>query len=274
MNGTKRAILVLVSIVGILGLSSISSSTAGAVSWWPCKYAGFNKGVFFFAICRNTGPVNSWVYKRASTASKVTSQGTIKLRDSGTEKAVECKVAAEGTIGGNEAASIDETTHISASACTTVKGTCESPTLEAVNLPWKTELEEPVKGEVRDKITSKEKAPGWKISCAKTVVDTCEAATSVHLTNDEETGAVNAAFDASSAKAKCTAGGSETGIFEGSEAITLPKVCRETGESVCTCEAPETDGLEVASTEPRPFVKSQPTTLAALPSLTEGWLTL
>ena len=130
-----------------------------------------------------------------SAAVGTKSKGTVKLTDEGTGVGMECEAAGEGPVG---VGAVDEDTKVTMSKCHTVSGTCESPGMEAANLPWHSELTLS-SGSVYDVIATGGKgAPGYRFICtvggiAKTT-DECTGTTlKTGMTN--VTGGVDAAFD-------------------------------------------------------------------------------
>lgn len=205
----------------------MTASASAQPRWRYCYFVGPLKGTFVGPLCLVTGLPEAWEYKPPAAPVPVTSHGTFKLEDTGSGLQIECSVTSSATIGSSESASVDNTTEIAASECKTLKGTCASPATEAIHLPWKSVLEEPVAGEIRDKFSSAEKEPGWKVSCAKTTADTCEGVTTTKMTNDEAEGIVEAAFDSKSAHENCTSGGSGSGVVEGTWTIEHHVACTE-----------------------------------------------
>ena len=156
-----------------------------------------------------------------SAAVGTKSKGTVKLTDEGTGVGMECEAAGEGPVG---VGAVDEDTKVTMSKCHTVSGTCESPGMEAANLPWHSELTLS-SGSVYDVIATGGKgAPGYRFICtvggiAKTT-DECTGTTlKTGMTN--VTGGVDAAFDGENLK--CTVGGTGKGALTGTQLIEAAK---------------------------------------------------
>jgi hypothetical protein len=153
----------------------------------------------------------------------VKSNGTLKLTDSKTligSVTIACTGIDKGTVGPKGE---DEVTSITNAAgekkikCTSTNKECETPTAEAVGLPWKTHLVER-EGKEEDEITAA-KEFGWSSECTvkKIVKAKDECLTKVtHTTLENVAAGVNAIFSpAVGGKAKCTQSGEETGSVEG-----------------------------------------------------------
>ena len=112
-----------------------------------------------------------------------------------------------------------EVTKWTLSKCAAVKGCENTPTVEAVNLPWKVELVAAGSGLEEKLVSSGKGTPGFTMSCEALhvkAVDTCTASLVQSTTNG--TGGVSAAFLASE-KLNCTLGGTGSGVLEGSNTI-------------------------------------------------------
>jgi hypothetical protein len=149
-------------------------------------------------------------------------KGTLTLSDSKVPvvgaSAAKCEDTAEGLA---ESGGAGEVTSLTASGCAAVKG-CESGhevTVEALHLPWHTELVA-TEGSLREVLTSGGKgAPGFKLKCRALGVqlqDECTGTLSASTTNNAS--GVTAAFSASE-KFSCTSGGAGSGTLEGSQTI-------------------------------------------------------
>jgi hypothetical protein len=194
MRSIKMAFGLAVAVTCLL---AVSAASALAAPVWEQKVGG--------------------VFSEIKAATAASTEGKLKLEDlkGGINKEavqIECTVKSTGKIGAGSADSIEKT---EATKCTVIKGTCGTPTVEALHTPWTTEL---VAG-IRDNIkNSGAGLPGWKVTCTilfVKVVDTCETETSTSMANNEATGNVEATFNAESPKAKCSRGGAETGVVEG-----------------------------------------------------------
>jgi hypothetical protein len=121
------------------------------------------------------------------------------LEDMKTGVELLCSGTDEGTVGPGKA---DEITKITATGCVTDKGFCSNPEATPVNLPWKTELLEPVAGVWRDDISNATNNPGWDIKCGGILVDECVGNSDTLITN-VSLNLVDSLFDAGSPAAKC-----------------------------------------------------------------------
>ena len=213
MNITKKFMVALALAIP-LTVTATAAARAGQV-WEECIQ--YQEGTENEKCTReSTGDFEFFEVLSPVTTS---SEGTLKLVDKKggslkEEVAVECTVTEVGAVG---AGASDETTEAKATGCRTVAGKCETPSAQAVNLPWQTELTES-EAETRDSIKTPTRGPGWKVTCGKTE-DTCEGATSAKITNNTERATVEAIFDAKSAKETCSVGGKETGEISGTEKV-------------------------------------------------------
>ncbi len=198
-------------------LAVVAAPALASPSWYECaKKAG---GKFTDSKCTKEGAGEfEWVKIAAPQGS--ISEGKLELEDSKTKLGairVSCEVLSEGTVGTE---GLDEITSATLKNCKVVKGECPGfEGVTAVHLPWKTELTEPVKGEIRDNIKEgKGKGlPGYKTTCVIIIPisDECTGETSTKITNVFTEGLVEASFEAKSAKAKCTMSKAVTGTVEG-----------------------------------------------------------
>jgi hypothetical protein len=148
--------------------------------------------------------------------------GKIKVSDPAGPETVECEATAGGRVG---LAGAGEVTEWTTSGCTghMAEGSaCETPkvpTIEALNLPWYTELVT-IEGVTRDAIVSGGKGtPGYRMTCRLLGIkleDQCTGAINLATTN-VATG-VSAVFDTAE-KLNCTRGGSGQGTVEGTQTI-------------------------------------------------------
>ncbi|HUA73936.1 MAG TPA: hypothetical protein VL988_04190 [Solirubrobacteraceae bacterium] len=193
------------TVVATTVLAAVAASTATALApvWQGCME--IKGGRYENNVCTTKAGTKKFDWLEANSKPRAaSSEGTLKLADTKTGLAVQCTVVKAGTVGTEENASLGEVKEVKASGCKTTKGTCAEPTVEAVNLPWKTELAL-VGEEKREKLKSAVKSPGWKVLCAKVATDTCEGATSVKLTNKETF--VEEEYEAKSEQPICTGGG-------------------------------------------------------------------
>jgi len=150
MNRLRILGLALVAVFAMSAVVASAASAAWVASPWEAFYSG------------------SWHV--VTTTIKVTSAGTLKLKNGGDE--VECEGTNKGTIG---AGGIDEVLTVTVkNPCKLIANSgCKSPQpsgfpkAAAIHLPWKTQLEDETNGEKRDKITAHTggEAPGWSVEC-------------------------------------------------------------------------------------------------------------
>jgi hypothetical protein len=188
----------------VLGVVPVAASAQAPV-WEYCTE--LSEGLYENSECSTKGTAKSYQWLEANSGTQpVSAEGTLKLTAG--EVTLECVMTSKGTVGGEEDASTDETTEVSVKSCKDTAGkACESPTVEVIDLPWKTELEEPSAGEVRDLVKGS-KPPGWKVSCKKEALVTCEGDTSEKLV-DNEKGLVEAELEAKSERPTCSKGKGE-----------------------------------------------------------------
>jgi hypothetical protein len=226
MGNIKKAMLGLVVVIPCV--FAASPVAAAQPTWEEC--ASFAEGSFENSKCnKGTGGGFEWV--AVATATEATAEGTLEFEDSKTSLGavrISCKVSGTGKIGPESSDSIEK---MVASSCKVVKGTCGSPTVEAVHLPWATELSEP-SGAVRDNFKSSGAGlPGWKTTCTVIikVTDTCEGEMSAAMTNNVTEGLVEAIFDKVSPKAACSQSKESTGSVEGTLKIVAKQAIRVGG---------------------------------------------
>ncbi len=198
-------------------LAVVAAPALASPSWYECaKKAG---GKFMDSKCTTEGAGGfEWVKIAAPQAS--ISEGKLELEDKKTKIGavrISCEVLSEGTVGAED---VDEVTSVTFKNCLVVKGTCpELKNVSPLNLPWKTELLEPVKGEIRDYIKpgNGTNLPGFTVTCVVIVpvVDACTGETSAKMTNVFKEGLVEVSFESKSKKMICTQSENETGTVEG-----------------------------------------------------------
>ncbi|HEV3319690.1 MAG TPA: S53 family peptidase [Solirubrobacteraceae bacterium] len=128
---------------------------------------------------------------------------------------VECEVGAIGTVGPGASGAVSSWT---ASKCVPKNGTCLHSSVEALGLPWYSELIS-VEGTLRDVIASGGKGlPGYKIKCEGESADECVGNTTMAAENHPE--GVTTIFDSRSEKLTCTHGGAGAGSLEGTTTLT------------------------------------------------------
>ncbi|MGN6587852.1 MAG: hypothetical protein ACTHKT_10360 [Solirubrobacterales bacterium] len=167
----------------------------------------------------NASAAPQWTLNGATIvkALAVTGTGTLEFTDTNGlvgPFTIHCTLTTTGTAGPGAA---DTTSTITVSSCTTVAGTCGSPSASPVNLPWRTELAT-IGGVVRDKITSDGKgAPGYTLLCTiggLRVSDTCTSERGQPKVT-LNTSPVPIEFDAGSGTLDCSIGGAGTGHIRG-----------------------------------------------------------
>ncbi len=160
-----------------------------------------------------------WYVKTGGSFGKVTSAHSIAashvnltVEDSaGAPVALKCTEGkVEGTI---EAGGVGKITTYNMSDCQATLGSCSTPSAEAVNLPWKTELySEGTRVRAR-LVSGGSGTPGWHFTCGGVGHATCNFNTSANMVNT--VGGAEAIFNKESNKTACT-GGAEAGRLEGS----------------------------------------------------------
>jgi hypothetical protein len=233
MHSIKIAFGIVLAVC--LLMVAATPSLAALPGWWDCRES--KEGKFEDAKCSKIGlsKVFEWALDSNKTQSvkfqtaAVNGAGAaLTLEDKeaflGNPVKIECEVTGEGTVGESKNAAVDETKTLIAKKCKEITKICEGePKVEAVNLPWITELEEPTKGEIRDKISSTKKHteeglfPGWKVTCQVFLtkeIDECTTETTSTAMKNENPN-VLAAFDSKSAKAKCSLSKKVSGVVSG-----------------------------------------------------------
>ncbi|HSZ69974.1 MAG TPA: hypothetical protein VK756_06410 [Solirubrobacteraceae bacterium] len=155
-----------------------------------------------------------------SKAVKAVSKGVVKLADNGTHVSLECEAAGEGTVG---PVRLGEETKLTLSKCKFIKAeACEgTPVVEALNLPWKTELSIS-EGEMLDSISNEHGTTGFSWACQTILgkfTDVCTGALSTSTEN------VTAGVDATFTNKKLSCKGapaSHEGSVEGTQLIEAP----------------------------------------------------
>ncbi|HEY2537088.1 MAG TPA: hypothetical protein VGI24_08920, partial [Solirubrobacteraceae bacterium] len=150
------------------------------------------------------------------TAQEATSSGTLTFigNHSGPlneEIEVVCKVNDEDTVGPNVAGAIAS---IKATGCTNTAGSCPTPSIEAKNLAWSTELF--TLGTVKHNLVTNAFGPQYTVSCGGgSYKYTCSWNTRPTMTNAPE--GVDAKYEATETQT-CTHG---TGAIVGTELIKV-----------------------------------------------------
>lgn len=151
-----------------------------------------------------------------SGAIGTTTKGTVKVTDTA-GVSVECEGAGEGTAGAGAAGTATKWT---ASTCVTRAGTCASPSLLAVHMPWHSELLRVGSAGAQDALLNGGSgAPGYTIVCTGINIDTCTGTLLTEMRNIS--GGVEAAFDGE--KLNCTLGGKGQGTLAGTQILAAAK---------------------------------------------------
>jgi hypothetical protein len=162
-----------------------------------------------------------------------TAEGTVEVEERYRGDRYSCAFQQEGTVGPG---ATGEITGKKVYKCADKGGRlCESAVeLEAVHLPWKTELVT-VNGVVRYKVTNGGSGkPYWEIKCTGQggkIEELCTGAETAMGMINVPTG-VKASFDSESTKGSCVAGANEMLILNGTETI-------KNGEGTLSVETPE-----------------------------------
>jgi hypothetical protein len=160
----------------------------------------------------------SGVAVKAGEKVSVSMSGALILEDmnKGSPMALECVGTGTGVV---EAAGKGVQETATATSCVTLAGTCASPSMKAIHLPWTTQIE----GERNLISSSGAGAPGYEVTCFGIIHDTCEGTTSVGLENmpTETPPDLLAIFSATlSEPGKCTIGGANEGLIIGEVLVT------------------------------------------------------
>jgi hypothetical protein len=173
----------------------------------------------------SVGPTALWRIAGGALGEAVATSwsGKMKLSDPKAPESLECEVKAGGKAGLLGSGEVTEWTSSGCVGKFAESGVCEKnkyTTLEAVNLPWHTELFTEA-GVVHDVLENGGKgAPAYKMTCVVLGIheeDQCTGGLNLALTN--VAGGVSAAFNATE-KLNCTRGGSGSGTVEGTQTIS------------------------------------------------------
>jgi hypothetical protein len=198
-------------------LAVVAAPAMAAPSWFECSEVAEGTGKYEENKCKKEGGKKNWEWVQLSKTVESVSEGHLEFEDSKTAVGavrLVCQVKSLGTIGPHAEDKIESA---EVTECKVVKGTCGSPTVKPVHLPWNTELTE-TGGEIRDKIkNSGAGLPGYTSTCVVIIkiTDTCEGETSAGVANNLTEGLVEIKFDAASEKAKCTQSKAVTGTVFG-----------------------------------------------------------
>jgi hypothetical protein len=213
-----RSIKMVIGLAAAACLLAVVAAPAMAQpQWYECLEVTEGTGKYEDNHCSKEGGKKNWEWIQLSKALESVSEGELEFEDSKTAVGavrLKCKVKSTGTVGPHEKDTI-ETAEVT--GCKVVKGTCGSPTVKPVHLPWNTELTE-AGGEIRDKIkNSGAGLPGYTSTCVVIIkiTDTCEGETSAGTANNLTEGLVEVKFDKISEKATCTQSKEKTGTVEG-----------------------------------------------------------
>jgi hypothetical protein len=193
----SRIRIIGLALVAVFAFSAVAAASASAAPEW------------LVAGAKPTSPV--------AVTSKT--EGKLKLTDEGVGVTVECEGTDKGTVGPKSADTVSTVTP--KNPCTVTAGTALCGTTanaSALHLSWETSLIEPVAGEIRDEVKNSTNNPGWKVEClgGLKTTDECtgDSSTLIH-NNTPAAGVVTAEFEAKSAHANCTVGGTGKGKVEG-----------------------------------------------------------
>ena len=166
----KIAGLCLASIV-VMGMAL--TATASAAPHWllcsegtekiaPTKYTSSQ------CTSASTNLEGKWQWNELKGTEKAVTKGSLLLKDTDTlagETEVECSGESIGSVGPGPFDKIEKV-NVSAAQCRAIKG-CETvEAIEAIDLPWQTEVTEPKAGELVDLLKGDGKGePGYKITC-------------------------------------------------------------------------------------------------------------
>jgi hypothetical protein len=172
--------------------------------WFECAEKAGGKYTNNKCTAEGSGGKFEWV--EITKATEVVMEGELELEDSESSIGavrVKCKIMGEGTVLG----STGSIAVVKLEKCAVVKGTCGSPTAEAIHLPWSTELKEEASDEIRDEIkNSGSGLPGYTVTCTVIIKikDTCEGETTAGIVDSLKEGLVEATFEAKSSKLTCS----------------------------------------------------------------------
>jgi hypothetical protein len=245
MKHLKIAGLCLVAMFAIGMAASVTASAAPV--WEQCQTEKLTTTKYTTDQCTTASGGGGWAWHEVSGTEKVkASLMTLTVRDiktPGGATAIRCDHAegstgnfGPGSIGpGNKGRVTEAKVKEPKTECTRLEGACkagEVEEIEAVDLPWQTELFE-TEGRVLTKIESGGSGePGWKVKCNTLLgskTDTCESEAGkreeVRLENrssknskgETELLILNTAERRH--KQKCSEGGAEAGEVEGQGAL-------------------------------------------------------
>jgi hypothetical protein len=213
MRGIKIALGL--AVVACL-LAVLAAPALATPSWYKC--AETVGGKFIDNKCTTEGAGGEFEWVRIEKTTEVTLEGELEFEDSKTSVGavrIKCKVKGTGSVGPDAE---DQVKTLDPTGCTVVKGTCGSPTLAALHLPWVTELFEEAGGVIKDKVKGSGVGPyGWVLTCTVIIVikDECTGEAIADTANVLAEGIVEVKFANKSGKLKCTQSKVESGSVEG-----------------------------------------------------------
>ncbi len=220
-----------VCLASMFTMSMALATSASAAHWLQClNNPASTTTRYSSSQCSEASSGGEWSWSRipTSTSETVELKGTLTLIDTKSpvgETKIRCSGISLGSISSEPTGTI---TSVTVSSCEGTK-TCEKTGAEAkaVDLPWKTELEETESKVLIRLLADGNGEPGWKAKCKVAGVgseDECKSEAGkpeLLLAETTRTGAeqlVLATFE-KKRKAECTKGGAESGEVEGSLAI-------------------------------------------------------
>lgn len=211
-------------LVAMFAMGMTMAATASAAPVWEQCAEGGSTTKYSEHQCVKAESTGKWSWQEVKATEKVVSHLSLTLADIKIpivgRVAVTCSARDEGSVGPGKLDRIEKITEIK---CSTGEHCEEVSEVEALNLPWQTEIFE-IEKTTRDRITNgktKTEAPGWKIKCKVLGFkeeDRC--------TNNEETTllsnaleggvlSVLASFEGGSGKGECKVGGAGAGEIAG-----------------------------------------------------------
>jgi hypothetical protein len=214
MRIVKRLVLGLTVIAALAVAATPALATAPV--WQGCM--SLEGGHFENEGCTKEKAGSKFEWLEITKAANGLLNGSLELEDSKTSFGavrLSCSVKANGVVGPYSEGKIEKA---ALEECKVVKGTCGSPKVVAIHLPWNTELKEETGGEIRDGIKNSGMGlPGYAMTCVVIIkiTDTCEGETTTKIENILTESLAEAKFEGKSEKAKCTQSGAVTGTVEG-----------------------------------------------------------
>ncbi len=191
----------LVKIVGLclasmLVMGMAITATASATPHWLDCAEGSGSTKYSTSQCTTAESGGKWQWNEVTGTEKTVTKGSLLLKDLDSPlgvSEVECWGEAAGTVGPG---AFDLTTSVTVNAknCRAIKGCEKVESIEAVDLPWQTEVTEPKVGEYVDLLNGDGKGePGYKVVCKEVLnfTDTCtNSGTESLLLENKNTGGV------------------------------------------------------------------------------------